>query len=404
MPKLKIAVIGVGAQPGSRARQYIATLARLTDHYELTALCDRDPDLLRQVADAHSVPARHTDARALLDAGRCDVVLAMTPKDAHVAIALSAARRGLHVITEIPAALTRRYARAVSEACRENGVLWEVAEQVWLWPKERLKRRVIEAGLIGKLTHARLWYQTGQYHGFSAVRALLGAEAVRVLGYCGEVETGPYVAYGGEPETTLKWDSAVIAFANGVACLFEKPPRVFPVPHRTFPVGWQVEGTGGHWDRDRLICYAADGSPAFDIQEQYTDVDGERILDQVRVATDPPVIWENPFKRHRIGTPDDVAKADILVGFHEAVTKGRRPQYGAEQALRDWELCLAVRESAHLGSAWVNLPLGEPTDLERRIEAAFVQRYGQDPLADPDALLNAPFTRSGVLWQAAHWL
>ena len=73
----------------------------------------------------------------------------------------------------------------------------EIAEQVWLWPIEQLKKRIIEAGLLGALTHARLWYLTGQYHGFNAIRALLDAEATRVLGYCGEVQAEPYEAYGG---------------------------------------------------------------------------------------------------------------------------------------------------------------------------------------------------------------
>lgn len=404
MRKLRIGVIGVGAQAGSRARQYISTLARLTDHYELTVLCDRNPDALRQVADEYRVSARYTDARALFASERLDVVLSMAPKDAHIVIALTAARRGAHVITEIPVALTRRYAEAIARTCRERGVLWEVAEQVWLWPKERLKRRVIESGLLGKVTHARLWYQTGQYHGFSAIRALLGSEATRVLGYCGEVETGPYVAYGGEPETTLKWDSAVIEFTGGATCLFEKPPRIFPFPNRTFPVGWQVEGTGGYWDRDRLTLYGPDEGRTCDLREHYVERDGERILERVRVETDPPMVWENPFQRYRIGSPDDVAKASILVSFHEAITQGGRPQYGAENALRDWEICLAVRESARLGNAWVPLPLKEPTDLERRIEAEFVRRYGHDPISETDALLNAPFTRSATLWKAAHWL
>ena len=43
MPKLRIAVIGVGANHGSRARQYIETITRLTEHYELVAICDRNP-------------------------------------------------------------------------------------------------------------------------------------------------------------------------------------------------------------------------------------------------------------------------------------------------------------------------------------------------------------------------
>ena len=235
MPKLRIAVIGVGANPGSRARQYIETITRLTEHYELAAVCDRNPQVLQEVATQYGVQGHYESVATLFDTEKPDVVLSMVPKDSHIVIALTAARHGVHIITEIPVALTRRYAAAIAETCQSIGVLWEVAEQVWLWPPERLKRQIIEAGDIGKLTHARLWYLTGQYHGFNGVRSLLGARATRVLGYCGEVETEPYIAYGGEPESTVKWDHAVIEFDNGVTCLFEKPPRAFPLRNRPFP-------------------------------------------------------------------------------------------------------------------------------------------------------------------------
>ena len=98
-------------------------------------------------------------------------------------------------------------------------------------------------------------------------------------------------------------------------------------------------------------------------------MEGERILEAVRVDTTPPAVWENPFKSSRIGSPDDVAKASILVSFHRAITQGGTPQYGAVNALHDWEICLAIRESARLGNTWMTLPLGGPTELEGQIEA-----------------------------------
>lgn len=404
MSTLRIAVLGAGAGPGSRARQFLSTIVRLTDHYELAAVCDRNPDVLQEVGVQYGVEARYGDVRALLEAEKPDVVLSLTPKDSHIVMALTAARHGAHVITEIPVALTRRYAGAVAQACREHGVLWEVAEQVWLWPQERLKRRIIASGLLGGVTHARLWYLTGQYHGFSAIRALLGGEAVRVLGYCGEVETEPYAAYGGEPESTVQWETAIIEFDGDVVCLFEKPPRIFPSAAHNFPVGWQVEGVRGHLDRNRLTLYGKNESRVYEISEQYVEMDGERVLEAVRVETDPPVVWENPFAPYRIGSLDDVAQASILTSFHKAVTGGGRPQYGYENGLRDYELSLAVRESARLGNAWVTLPLGGPTELEQQIEAEFVRRYGHDPIEAPEALLDAPFERSATLWPFAHWL
>ena len=63
-----------------------------------------------------------------------------------------------------------------------------------------------------------------------------------------------------------------------------------------------------------------------------------------------------------------------------------------------------MRESARRGNTWVDLPLGEPTELERKIEEEFVLRYGHDPIEEPEKLLDANFTRSATLWPFAHWL
>ncbi len=402
LERLRIAVIGLGAGPGSRARHYLATIARLTDHYELTAVCDRSAEVLAEIAALYPLPARFRSPADLFATGKPDVVLSLAPKDSHVVMALTAARHSSHVITEVPVALTRRYAGAIEDACRRAGVLWETAEQVWLWPAERMKRMVIEAGLVGELSHARLRYLTGQYHGFSGVRALLGADATEVLGYCGEVKTEPYLAYGGEPESTVQWDHGIVRFASGVVCLFEKPPRIFPSARHAFPVGWDIEGTRGHISGNRVTLYR-DGRTT-EITEHYREAGGERVLDSMRVDLDPPLVWENPFIRYGIGDPDDVAKASILIGLHRAITKGGTPPYGSANGLRDWEICLAVRESARLGNRWVSLPLGHPTELEQRIEAEFVRRYGHDPIEETEALLDAPFSRSTTLWPVAHWL
>ena len=153
--RLRIAVLGAGTTPGARARQYLSTIARLTDHYELCAVCDRDPSLLQEVSSDYQIESCFTNIRSLFEAQRPDVVLSLTPKDSHIVTALTAARHGAHVLTEIPVALTRRYADAIARTCIENGVLWEIAEQVWLWPRERLKQRIVERELLGKVSHAR---------------------------------------------------------------------------------------------------------------------------------------------------------------------------------------------------------------------------------------------------------
>jgi len=98
-------------------------------------------------------------------------------------------------------------------------------------------------------------------------------------------------------------------------------------------------------------------------------VDGEKVLDHLRGDTDPPVVFENPYKAYHADDDDEIARMQLLLGLHRAVTEGGEPEYGAANARADLEILYAMRESARRGSAWVELPLTEPTELEKQVEA-----------------------------------
>ena len=51
----------------------------------------------------------------------------------------------------------------------------------------------------------------------------------------------------------------------------------------------------------------------------------------MKVATAPPVVWDNPYREY--GVPpgaDEVARADQLFSIYDAIVEGRPVQYGAE--------------------------------------------------------------------------
>jgi predicted dehydrogenase len=420
MATLRMAVVGVGAYETSRARGYLATIQKLADLYTLCALCDHSEASLQATGERFAVAARYTDVEKLLEAEKPDVVFVLVPTDGQTVIALTAARHKCHIITEIPYALTLAFGDAVTRTCRENGVKWEIAENVWRWPHEQLKRKIVEAEVLGPITHARLWYASGSYHGFNAVRMILGSDLRRALGYAQAVEVPPYMNYGGQQETTRWWESGIIEFGvrssefkienpqsairnlqseGGVTCLYEMPPS--PGARGSH---WEVEGTGGYLTGSELVLYREGGAMRYPFKEVHKEIDGENILTAVRVDTDPPIGWENPFAPYKISHADDVAKASILRSLHRAVTEGVEPEYGAANARRDMELWIALRESAGRGNVWLDLPLTETTELERRIHAEYVRRYGGDPVTDTAALLRAPFNRLSVMWTIAGWL
>ncbi len=398
MTKLRIAVVGVGTRETSRARGYLSTIKRLHDRWEICALCDSG-DALDEMGERFGVSARFRRYADMLDQSEPDVVFLLVPSDGQTPLALEAIDRGCHVLTEIPYALTLPMGDAVAEAAREKGVQWEIAENVWRWPNEQLKRRIVEQGLLGKITHARMFYTHGSYHGFNGIRKLLGRRAKRVLGYAQCVDIPEQETYGGDRENTRWWDSAVIEFEDDITCLYEMPPS--PSPRHIL---WEVEGTSGHLSGRTLVLYDGSERATHEIEEVYEDVNGEQVLSAVRVDTDPPVVWENPYKSNGIGVTDDTAKACILDSLHRAITEGEPLAYGSDEARQDMELWVAVRESAENGNRWVNLPIRQEVDVERRIRAEYVRRYGGDPVEDYGKLLDGEYNRLSAMWTVAGFL
>ncbi len=384
MPALKIAVVGAGA----RAQSHLATIRQLHDLYTLVGIADADEQRRQSVAAEYGVPGVAT-VDALLDTTRPDVLFIIVPPDGHHVMAEQAARRGVHVISEVPIATTMGMADAMIATARRHGVKLEIAENVWRWPAERLKRQIVEAGLIGPVTQVHLWYTSGSYHGLSAVRNVVKAAPTRVLGVAHDV-TGPERPdLMGQPNRVHPWELGVIEFADGVTCVYQQPI------HRARGNYWEIVGTDGYIAGNELVIERGERR-RYPIETVMEEQGGKQVLVAVRVPTDPPLVWENPYRRYGLAVADEVARADVLAGMHAAITQGTEPPYGAQQARTDQELLLALRESARLGSTWITLPLREPTGLERTIHDTYRAKYGRDPLEEAAALAATAYPRQGV--------
>ena len=302
-------------------------------------------DALHAAGDLFDVPARYTCIETLLEEQKPDVFFVLLPTDGQTVAALAGIAHGCHIVTEIPYGLTLDMGDAIDRAAGAKGLKWEVAENVWLWPNERLKQKIAREGVLGRLTHARLRYPAGSYHGLNAVRAILDSRPRRATGYAQAVEVPPYKNYGGGDETARWWESGVIEFENDVACIYEMPTA----PGAASGMNWDIEGLNGYLSGGELTLYNPAGRETYPIREIYEEVDGERVLARVQVDTDPPVAWDNPYKPYRVSSQDDVAKAAILESLHTAVTRDTDPQYGAAGGRLDYEMWVALRESADTG-------------------------------------------------------
>jgi len=390
---LRLAIAGGGR---GRGQIWPATVSKLADLYELCALCEPVPERAAENEQRWRVPV-YADLETMLVEQAPDVVLVAVPTDAYHAVGTLAARHGAHIISEIPLAPTRPIANLLIEAAAQAGVKVEVAENVYRWASERLKQKIIQEGLIGPVTHMRLWYTCGCYHGFNAVRVLADAEATRVLGYAGTIQAPYYLDYLGQTIPDRAWESAVVEFDNGCVCLYEMPPAG--------PRGnvWEVEGTQGALVGNELWLDDGSGRAPYAFNWEYAETEGGRVLEHVRVDTDPPVVWENPFRQYGVADNDEVARVDILAGFHHAVTEGLPAEYPPERAWPDQEMWIALRESALRGNTWVDLPLKGVTSFEEMMQAEYLALYGR-PWDDVEGLTRVAFPRGGVRWTVGRQL
>lgn len=396
MSRLRIGMVGAGV---GRGQSWLQTLTRLTERtglFDFCGFCEVNQEK-RAVARRRWGVEGYASLPEMLDEAQPDAVLNAAPPDSNPMTLGVCAARGIHVMTEIPIAPTTGMARWMVETARAAGIVLEVAEQVWLWAAEQLKRKIISEGCIGEPQHARLWYTNkADYHGINAIRMLVPGDIQRVLGASGEVRVPAFKHFTGRTLREDRWDLGVLEFDSGVHCIFESPPRA------RMPRRWDVEGSDGQLFGDTLYLGSSDDFMHYELTPEVGEVDGERVFERVYVDTDPPITFESPHPEWLPDSGDEVARMELLEGFHHAiVSDGAEPRYGAANAIRDIEVLFAIRESDRRGRGWLELPLEKPTPLERDIEEAYLEKYGD--WTDPESLVNTPFPQGGVRFEVGNW-
>ncbi len=178
MDKVRIGVIGVGGMGSG----HCASMAQI-EEAELTAVCDIDPPTLERVSEKYRVPA-FPQADHLLDSGLVDAVIIATPHYFHPTIAIEAFRRGLHVLSEKPIAVTVAGADAMIQAARESGKKFAVMYQMRALGRVRAAKKVISDGLLGEIYRTSLvmgWYRSQAYYDSGGWRATWAGEGGGVL-------------------------------------------------------------------------------------------------------------------------------------------------------------------------------------------------------------------------------
>ncbi|MDI6617710.1 MAG: Gfo/Idh/MocA family oxidoreductase [Clostridiales bacterium] len=159
--ELKAAVIGCG-----RISPMHLVSIKKTKNARLVAVCDIKEDRARAAAAANGC-RYYTDYKKMLDDEDLDVVHICTPHYLHHDMAVYAAQRGIHVITEKPMAINYGDALDMVKKCRENGVTLSVMFQNRYNRAVQYIKQEIGSGNLGRVLSARIivtWDRRDEYY------------------------------------------------------------------------------------------------------------------------------------------------------------------------------------------------------------------------------------------------
>ena len=127
---------------------------------ELAAICDNNPEVLKERAEMYGIPADHcfTDYRELILCPDIDAVDISVPNNVHAEIAAYAAKAGKPYALEKPVTMDREEALQLYETTKENGVKNMVCFSYRFKTAARYAKALIASGALGRIYHVNMQY------------------------------------------------------------------------------------------------------------------------------------------------------------------------------------------------------------------------------------------------------
>ena len=159
--KIGYAVLGLGIGMAH------AEAAAASQHAELVAVCDLDEARLEKAKALYHSVTCYTDAKALFDDPRVDIVSICLPSAMHADFAVRAMEKGKHVLVEKPVDITCERAMRIEEARQRTGMRCGVVLQNRFNLNMYAIKEAVESGRIGRPvlgTFAVKWYREQRYY------------------------------------------------------------------------------------------------------------------------------------------------------------------------------------------------------------------------------------------------
>ncbi|MCL2703581.1 MAG: Gfo/Idh/MocA family oxidoreductase [Defluviitaleaceae bacterium] len=148
---MKVAIIGLG---GMGSTHY--NLIRDMDDAEIVALVDAEESrILEKASQCGARP--YTDIHEMLAKEKPDFADICTPSYLHFQHAVAVMEKGVHVLTEKPAALCADDVKAMLKCAGDNNVMFMAAHVLRFWPEYIWLKNAVDGGDYGKLLDLNMW-------------------------------------------------------------------------------------------------------------------------------------------------------------------------------------------------------------------------------------------------------
>jgi predicted dehydrogenase len=360
---VRIAIIGAG---GVSDYHHVPAI-RLDPRAELSAVCDTDAELLARRKSDWQVDVVASDPEAICRHGEVDAVIIATPNHTHREIALSAIRRGKHVMCEKPLGLNAGEVRQMCAAAGNAGVVHMTAFTYRFAPAMRYLKHLVAAGSLGRPRHFRSqrfldlaetswgWRQYKKLagagdlfdmtiHRIDFARDLLGPIA-RVTGALARFAQRAKTADGRscEPSDVDDWSSIIGEFSSGATGVWEGT---------TLAKGYARGGFGHEWAE----VNGSEGSAVYRLHEPNRILLGKSggdlsPCDVPKEFLKPAASPRNPNE----GDPATVFRYDLVWEFVSAIVERRAAVPDFYDGLSAQIVADAVIES-YERRKWVEIP------------------------------------------------
>ena len=122
------------------------------------AVCDTNSERLDACAGVLGAKEKYTDYAEMLEHSELDAIIIGTPMPLHVSQSIMALERNLHVLCEVPAAVSIEECKQLVLACEQSSAVYMMAENYTYLKQNVLIRELARQGLFGDV-----YYAEGEY-------------------------------------------------------------------------------------------------------------------------------------------------------------------------------------------------------------------------------------------------